>query len=86
MLKLRELRKERGLTQQIMANLLQMTQAAYSKLEREEYKMNIDMLAKLADILECSTDALLGRSNSKEVFEKNAIKYFNMMIDKDQDE
>lgn len=79
---LKELRKERGLTQQMMANLLQMTQAAYSKLEREEYKMNIEMLGKLADILECTTDDLLGRKESHTVLNRNA-KFYNDMIKKE---
>lgn len=74
MLMLKVIRKNRGYTQKMMASFLNMTQAAYSKLEREEYKMNVQMLCKLADILECSTDNLLGRE-AKQVLSKNSLLY-----------
>lgn len=75
MLMLKEIRKNRGYTQEMMASFLNMTQAAYSKLEREEYKMNVQMLCKLADILKTTTDELLGRKNVREILNKNEIFY-----------
>jgi transcriptional regulator with XRE-family HTH domain len=74
MLMLKEIRKNRGYTQEKMASFLNMTQAAYSKLEREEYKMNVEMLCKLADILVCSTDELLNR-DVKRILELNKEVY-----------
>ena len=85
MLKLKEIRKSKGFTQEYMAKQLNITNGGYSQIENEKYTMNISTLSKLADILECSTDEILGRPEVEEVLKKNAIKYFNMMVNKDQD-
>lgn len=77
MLMLKEIRKNRGFTQKMMASFLNMTQAAYSKLEREEYKMNVQMLCRLADIFKCTTDEILGRK-TKEVIDLNDEYYRNI--------
>lgn len=74
MLKIKEIRKQRGYTQSFMAEKLSMTQGAYNQLENEKYKMNIEMLCRLADIFECSTDDILGR-NVKRILEKNKSYY-----------
>jgi len=62
MLKLKEIRESRELSQVFMAKALNISTSGYSQLEKEKYKMNVDMLGKLADILECSTDEILGRA------------------------
>jgi transcriptional regulator with XRE-family HTH domain len=85
MLKLKELRLKRGFTQQKMADLLNINQGAYSQLENERYIMNVQMLNKLADILECTTDELLGRTGSHDILEKNWQTIDNLLKGKSKD-
>jgi len=51
-IRLARIRKK--LSQQNMADELNITQAAYSKLERDETKMDIDRIYEIAEILEMS--------------------------------
>ena len=69
--KLKEIRVEKGLTQQDLANLLNISRQALSQIENESYKINVNMLCKLADILEVTTDDLLGRPDSHKTLEQN---------------
>ena len=60
---LRQTRMERKFTQQKMADKLELSLNAYQKYEQGERCPSLDCLVKIADILEVSTDYLLGRSN-----------------------
>ena len=59
--RLRSLRMKRGYTQQRMADMLSLSLNAYQKYEQAERLPLLDTLVRLADILECPTDFLLGR-------------------------
>lgn len=59
--KLKELRKKKGYTQEKMSNLLEIGQSAYAKWENGRTQPNIEQLVKIAQILETTTDELLGR-------------------------
>ena len=61
MKKLKELRKKKGYTQEKMSNLLEIGQSAYAKWENGRTQPNIEQLVKIAQILETTTDELLGR-------------------------
>lgn len=63
MFRLRELRKEKGLSQSQVADLLGCNQTAIGKYERGQLEPNIFALKKLADFFECSVDYLLGRED-----------------------
>lgn len=63
MIKIKELRHEKGLTQSELATLLGVNQTAVGKYERGELEPNIHTLKKLADIFECSIDYLAGRED-----------------------
>ena len=54
-------RKNRGLTQEALAKLLDVTNQAVSKWESDQCCPDIQLLPKLADVFEISVDALLGR-------------------------
>lgn len=56
-----ELRKDKGLQQNELAKMLNVTPATISNYERNTYKPDIDNLVKLANIFNCSTDYLLCR-------------------------
>lgn len=56
---LTELRKARGLTQQALADLLEVQPRLLGRWERGQGKPQFDYLLKLADVLEVSLDQLL---------------------------
>ena len=57
-------RKMRGLTQQQLANKLDIDQGFISRLERDEKGITIDLLNRLAKLLDVPLAYLLGESNS----------------------
>ncbi len=59
--RLRALRMKRKLTQQNMADKLSLSLNAYQKYEQSERFPPLETLVKIADILSCPTDFLLGR-------------------------
>ncbi len=56
-------RKMRGISHDAMAANLNITQAAYSKLEKGETKLSVDRLYKISEILEQSLEDLMGLEN-----------------------
>ena len=65
-LRLRDLRNDKDMTQTEIAMVLGMSQTGYSKYETGENDIPTDVLIKLADFYETSTDYILGRTNRKE--------------------
>ena len=59
---LRMLRKRKGYTQRQMAKKLKIKQPSYANYELGKYEPNIQMLIKIADILDVSLDELMGRT------------------------
>ena len=62
--RLRELREHRGLSQTDVANDLHISRQSYNFYENGQREPNQEMLLKLADYYNVTTDYLLGRSNS----------------------
>lgn len=62
--KLNSTRKERGITAQHMADLLNMELRSYRKYESGDRTPSLETLVKIADILKVSTDYLLCRDDS----------------------
>ena len=60
-LKLRELRKDKNVTQNEIAKYLMVSREAYSQYETGRHEMNYDTLCLLADYFSVSIDYLLGR-------------------------
>lgn len=60
---LKELRRDRRITQKQMGKRLGITQAVYSNYERGVRHMPLPMLSLLADELGTSTDYILGRTD-----------------------
>ena len=58
-------RKEKGLTQEALAKLLDVTNQAVSKWESDQCCPDIQLLPKLADVFEITVDALFGREASR---------------------
>lgn len=59
---LKELRKDKGHTQETIGKLFNLSAGGYANYESGRRVMRVDMLEKLADELGTSTDYLLGRT------------------------
>ena len=60
---LKELRRDRHITQRQMGELLGISQSSYSDYENGLRNMPLTMLDFLADVLDTSTDYILGRTD-----------------------
>ena len=70
-LRIRDLREDMDLKQREVANILLCDQSLYSKYEREERPLPLELADKLADFYGVSVDYLLGRTDVKEPYPKN---------------
>lgn len=61
--KIRELRKERGLNQDQLAELASLNRVTIAKYESGRVEPGAQALSRIADALEVSTDVLLGRAD-----------------------
>ena len=68
MLKIRDLREDRDLTQKQLSKLLDFTQQTYSRYETGEITIDIYNLIKLANFYHTSVDYLLGLTNISEPY------------------
>lgn len=59
--RIRQFRGERGISQSKMARRIDVAVQQYNRYELGKTKIPIDILVRVADILEISTDVLLGR-------------------------
>ena len=59
MLRLREMREKRHLTQEALASLVGVGQGYISSLENGLYSPSFEVLIKLARVLQCSLDELV---------------------------
>ena len=64
-MRLKELRKESGLKQIPMAEILKCTWSHYQKIEYGQINISIIMLMDIADYFNVTTDYLLGRSDQR---------------------
>ena len=72
MLKIRELRKEKGITQEQLADIIKVKKYTIGDWERNRTEPNINTLIAMADYFEVSTDYLLGRSDETGIVRSNA--------------
>lgn len=82
--RLRELREEKGLSQNELGKMLNVNQRAISHYENGKRDMGTDTLNKLANFFDVSVDYLLGRTNERKklnISEKPADKW-TLIIEK----
>ena len=58
---MKELRNYKNLTQDDVAKVLNISRQAYCRYENDQRELSLEMLCKLADFYEESTDNILGR-------------------------
>ena len=63
--RLRILRKEMKMSQSDVAEFLGIAQTVYSRYERGQNTIPLELLLKLCDLYAVSSDYILGRSNTK---------------------
>ena len=63
--RIRDLREDHDLTQRRIAAMLGISQPQYNRYEQGYRDIPTDLLLKLADIFNTSTDYILGRTNKK---------------------
>ena len=68
MLKIRELREDKDLTQKQIAEYLMCDQSLYSKYEREERELPLSVAVKLARYYCTSVDYLVGLTDEKKPY------------------
>lgn len=63
--RIRDLREDKDMTQKQMAEILNCSQRVYSNYERGDIDITTEILKKLADFHNVSTDYILERTNNK---------------------
>lgn len=77
--KIAELRKEKGITQEVLANALGVSNQAVSKWEANQSCPDIQLLPQIADLFGITLDDLFGR---KVIQEETVVTYENHMTGK----
>ena len=65
MMRLKELRAEKGATQKEVADFIGCSSLVYSRYEREEREPDIDTLCRLADFFGVTVDYIVCRTNKR---------------------
>ena len=75
--KIKNIRELKNFTQEYMAEKLDISQAAYSKMEKGDTKISQDKLNKIAEILEINPDDITDFDNKKVLNSFNNVKGSN---------
>ena len=68
--RLRDLRDDKDLTQQYVADYLHINQRTYSRYENDQRMIPFQILSALADLYDTSVDYLIGRTDIKDPYPK----------------
>jgi|SRR5690625_1316418 len=74
--RLKELRKQKRLTQQEMADFLGISRQGYAKYENNQSEADHETIKRLAGFFNVTTDYLLGHSDSPELTEDEEFEEF----------
>ncbi|MGG0777433.1 helix-turn-helix domain-containing protein [Bacillus rugosus] len=84
--KLKNLRKQRGLTQKELAEKLFLSQSSITRFEKDEILPTSETLSKIANYFDISIDFLLDRPQPPQKKNSNLEKAFNEAIEELKDE
>lgn len=73
--RIRDLREDRDLTQKQLSDFLNISQVAYSYYELNKRSIPLELLSKLADFYDTSTDYLLYRTDELKPYPINTKKH-----------
>ncbi|MED0670582.1 helix-turn-helix transcriptional regulator [Aneurinibacillus aneurinilyticus] len=76
--RLRELRINKELSQKELANHFKISESAVGMYEREQREPSFELVEKIADFFEVSTDYLLGRTNDSSLKETDEDSKINV--------
>ncbi len=65
--RIRSLREDKDLTQTYIAKILNTSQTVYSRYERDERSLPIEMLYELCEFYNVSADYILGRTDNPKI-------------------
>lgn len=71
MLRLKDLREDKDLTQKEIAQIINVTQVAYSYYEIGKREIDLKSLKKLAEFYDTSVDYILGLTRTKKPYPKD---------------
>ena|SRR5690554_1067159 len=71
--RLRDCRKEKSFSQNELAKMLETNHSVIGKYERDEVKPSIDVVKKIAKILETTVAYLLGEDQNQDLFKDPAM-------------
>ncbi len=74
MLRLRDLREDKDMSQEQLGKILNVSQAAYSYYESEKRSLTLEMAGKLALYFNTSIDYIVGLTNEKKPYPRNKNK------------
>ena len=72
-MRLKELRTEKGMTQNEVAKVIGYSSLSYARYEKGEREPDINTLCKLADYFEVSVDYLIGRTVQEKFLGREVI-------------
>ncbi len=70
-LKIKKTREEKGISQEFLAQRLDITQSNYGRLEKDDSRLTAPRLVTIAEVLEVSISYLFGESASKIINQSN---------------
>ena len=80
------LRRVRGLTQEVLAEKLDITVKHISSVERGVSSLSLDKMIEVSKILDCTMDYLVLGNDHKNAMDKLPVSVLNVLNSKDEDE
>lgn len=75
MLRLKEIRVEKGINQQVVAEFLSVRQNTYSQYESGQRQIPLEALIKLAEFYDVSVDYILNLTDDDAPYSRKKIKF-----------
>jgi transcriptional regulator with XRE-family HTH domain len=70
-IRIRKLREDKNIKQETMANELEITQSSYGRLEKDDNRLTVPKLEKIAEVLNVSLAILFGEKANNILYENN---------------
>lgn len=69
--RIKKYREEKGITQDLMAHELEISQSNYGRLEKDDKRLTVPKLTKIAEILDISVSVLFGEKANNIIHENH---------------